>query len=223
MAVTAVTSDRYKYALITKTIDLANDTVKVLLMRTGFTFDKGLHRLKINIKTASAAVQIDVDSVAGTFTRASGSFVTDGFVAGNKILGANFANAGNNATFYIQTVTALVITVTDSTGMVTETGSGDETITSDDELATGNGYTQDTKTTGTITVTEDTVSHYAKGTFPTVTWTASGGSIGPTAGALLYDDTTAEDTIIGYIDFGGDETRLDGFTLDIQNGEIREV
>jgi hypothetical protein len=223
MAVTATTSNKYKEALINGEIDLDNDTLKVLLMRDGFTFDRQLHHTLSNLKAASGAVQIDVDDTAGTFTRASGDFVADGFVAGNEITGANFANGGNNSTFIIDTVTTTVITVTDSTGMVTETGSGDETLTADDELATGNGYTQDSKTAGTTTVALDNNNNYANCTFPTVTWTASGGDIGPTPGAIIYDDTHASDVIVGYLDFGGDETRNDTETLDIQNGEIREV
>ncbi|MCK5608572.1 hypothetical protein KAR91_42210 [Candidatus Pacearchaeota archaeon] len=223
MAVTAQTSDQYKLGLITKLIDLDNDSVKVLLMRDGFSFDRGKCGKLINIKTVNAGVQIDVVAAAKTFTRASGSFLTDGFIPGNEITGANFANGGNNAAFIIAIVTALVITVVTGTGLVNETGSGDETLTSDDELATGNGYTQDTKTTGTITVSVDTANHYAKATFPTVTWTASGGAIGPTPGAILYDDTTADNIVVGYIDFGGNETRATTETLDIQNGEIREV
>lgn len=76
----------------------------------------------------SGTLQIDVNSGAGTFTRSSGSFVTDGFEAGMSVLGSGFANAGNNDYFIIDTVSALVITVVDATGMVTETGSGDEQL-----------------------------------------------------------------------------------------------
>jgi hypothetical protein len=223
MAVTATTGNRYKEALINGEIDLDNDSIKVLLMRSGFVFDKQEHHELINLKTVNAGVQIDVDEPTGKFTRASGSFVTDGFVVGNEITGANFANGGNNAAFIIDTVSATEIVVVDNTGMVTETGSGDETLTSDDELATGNGYTQDTKTTGTTTVALDNPSNYANMTFPTVTWSASGGSIGPSPGAILYDDTHADDVIIGYIDFGAEQTATDGTTFDIQNGEIREL
>ena len=79
----------------------------------------------------NAAVQIDVVAAAGTFTRASGSFITDGFDPGCTFTGSGFANGGNNAQFVVDTVTATVITVVDNTGMVNETGSGDEVLTSD--------------------------------------------------------------------------------------------
>lgn len=90
---------------------------------TGSTFTLAL--------PANAGVQIDVVAAAGTFTRASGSFIDDGFEYGARFLGANFANGGNNANFTVSTVSddGLTITVTDNTGMVDETGSGDETLT----------------------------------------------------------------------------------------------
>jgi len=78
----------------------------------------------------NAAVQIDVVAAAGTFTRASGSFLTDGFERGCTFTGSNFTNGGNNAQFTALTVTATVITVDDNAGMVNETGSGDEVLTS---------------------------------------------------------------------------------------------
>ena len=76
------------------------------------------------------AVQIDVVASAGTYTRASGDFVAEGFKAGRSFAFSGFTNGGNNTTKVIGTVTALVITVTDNTGLVDETGSGDEVVTS---------------------------------------------------------------------------------------------
>lgn len=222
MAIVTTTSNRHKEAIQKAETNLATHSIKVLLMRVGFVFDKQDHHKLINIKTVNAAVQIDVDEPTGKFTRASGSFITDGFVPNNEITGADFANGGNNAVFEIDTVSATEIVVKDNTGMVTETGSGDETLTSDDELATGFGYTQNTKTTGTITVALDNVSNYCQATFPTITWVASGGSIVSPA-VLLFNDDHADDVIIQCTEFGGDETALDGTNFDLQNGEIREV
>lgn len=84
----------------------------------------------IDYKAASGALQIDVVAAAGTFTRSTGSFIDDGFGPGQSVDFANFTNGGNNTTKVIQSVTALVITVTDNSGLVDETGSGDETATS---------------------------------------------------------------------------------------------
>lgn len=62
-----------------------------------------------------------------TFSRAAGSFVTDGFRPGDYITSAGFTNAANNGSFLIVTVAALTITVTAAT-LVTEVGGGDESI-----------------------------------------------------------------------------------------------
>lgn len=78
----------------------------------------------------TGAIQINVVAAAGTFTRVAGSFLTDGFVAGRQFASSVFTEGGNNGTFTIESVTATVITVTDNTGLVDETGGGDEVIAS---------------------------------------------------------------------------------------------
>ena len=83
----------------------------------------------INFGNTSAAVQINVVAAAGTFTRVAGSFLTDGFGAGQAVTFSGFTNGGNNVTKTIDSVTATVITVTDNTGLADETGSGDEQVT----------------------------------------------------------------------------------------------
>ena len=60
--------------------------------------------------------------------RATGSFLTDGFVVGEKIRSSGFTNGGNNADKVISAVTALLITVTVTTGMVQEAAGTDERI-----------------------------------------------------------------------------------------------
>jgi hypothetical protein len=89
-----------------------------------------------------------------------------------------------------------------------------------DQLATGNGYTQDDKTLANLSLAEDDTGDKAKMTCDDVTWTASGGAIGPTGAAILYDDTTSDDTVIGCIDFGTDYTVPDGSSLTLQDIEI---
>jgi hypothetical protein len=79
---------------------------------------------------ATGTANLEV-SAGLAFTRASGSFLTDGFEKGCVITTTNFTNAGNNSTFVVDTVTATTLTVTSTTGMVTETGGGgDETMSS---------------------------------------------------------------------------------------------
>jgi len=69
-------------------------------------------------------------SVTGgnTFTRASGSFITDGFLTGMTFTSTGFTNGGNNSTFVISTVSATEIVPVDSTGMVTEGAGADERL-----------------------------------------------------------------------------------------------
>lgn len=74
----------------------------------------------------STAIQINVVAVAKTFTRLTGSFITDGFIPGQIVTVSGFTNGGNNGAKTIATVSALVLTMSVSTGLVDETGGGDE-------------------------------------------------------------------------------------------------
>ena len=78
------------------------------------------------------------------------------------------------------------------------------------QLATGNGYTQDNKTLTSVSVTEDDTNDRAQLTADDVTFTASGGDIGPFGAMVIYDDTSADDAVVGCIDFGTDYTIVDG-------------
>lgn len=145
MASTA--SNKLKFLLASKIIDFASDSFKIILMQSGFTFNKDTHH--------------------------------------------GFADVSAS------------------------------------ELATGNGYTVNTKTLAGVAVTEDDTDDRCEITWSNVTWTAAGGSIGPTPGAIIFDDTvtaggvTVADPIIGYIDFGGDQTQADGGAATISNVEVR--
>ena len=77
----------------------------------------------------TTAQQIDVVASAGTFTRAAGDFLAEGWEQGARFTGSQFTNGGNNADFTVDTVTATVITVVDNTGMVDESGGSDEILT----------------------------------------------------------------------------------------------
>lgn len=95
------------------------------------------------------------------------------------------------------------------------------------ELATANGYTVKTKALTGVAVTEDDIDDRCEITWSNATWTASGGAIGPSPGAIIFDDSviaagvTVADPIIGYIDFGGDQTQADGGTATVSNVEVR--
>lgn len=92
-----------------------------------------------------------------------------------------------------------------------------------EELATGNGYTQDTKTLTGVAVTENDTNDRVDVTWTNPSWTASGGSIGPTPGAIVYDDTTADNTVVGYLDFTTERTATDGGTFEIDNVIFRNT
>jgi len=89
------------------------------------------------------------------------------------------------------------------------------------ELGTGNGYTQNTKVLANVSVTEDDTDDRTEITWDNASWVASGGPIGPSPGAIIFDDTDASDSIVGYIDFGAEYTQADGGTATITNIEVR--
>jgi hypothetical protein len=82
------------------------------------------------------------------------------------------------------------------------------------ELSTANGYTAGG---ATITVTSSAQSSGLYTLIASdVTWTASGGSIGPFRYSVIYNDTATNDELIGYIDWGYSITVASGqtFTID---------
>ena len=92
------------------------------------------------------------------------------------------------------------------------------------ELANGYGYTTGGATLANKTVTEDDTDDRCEVTWDNANWTANGGNIGPTPGAIIYDDTPTTpqaDPIVGYIDFGGNQTQASGGVLTIANIEVR--
>ena len=89
------------------------------------------------------------------------------------------------------------------------------------ELANGNGYTTGGQTLTGVTVTENDTSDRADMACTNPSWTASGGSIGPTPGAWIIDDTATSDPIIGYIDFDGDQTTTTGNNFVIADVIVR--
>jgi len=86
-----------------------------------------------------------------------------------------------------------------------------------DQLASGNGYTQNNITLANGTLTEDLTNDRSRMTWDDVSVTASGGSIGPTGALIIYDDTHASDIILGCTDFGYDITITDGLTQPFNN------
>jgi hypothetical protein len=82
------------------------------------------------------------------------------------------------------------------------------------ELSTANGYTSGG---ATVTVTSSAQSSGLYTLIATdVTWTASGGSIGPFRYAVFYNSSASNSELIGYLDYGYSITVASGqtFTLD---------
>jgi len=92
------------------------------------------------------------------------------------------------------------------------------------ELANGNGYVTGGNTLSGVSVTKDDTLDRGRAVWGNTSWTAAGGSLGPSPGAIIIDDTVAApviDPIIGYIDFGGEKTQADGGIFTIVAPEVR--
>lgn len=73
------------------------------------------------VTLALSALSLTVVAASYTITRATGSWITDGVVPGIWIKTGGFVNGGNNGVFKVDTVTATVITlVNTTTGLVDE-------------------------------------------------------------------------------------------------------
>jgi hypothetical protein len=220
MAVSATASNRAKYALARKMIDLSADSIRAILMRQGFVFKKDDHATRLILKGYLAGTTLSINSSLQVLDSGNG-FLTAGLVSGNKITMSGWTNGGNNTAKIIQTVTAGIITVTDTTGLVQESAGNMVAIQAADELPSGNGYSENGVLLTGQAVTEDDTNDRAEMSSGNIDFSASGGAVGPTPGAVLYDDSVTEKTIIGYLDFGGDQTIADGNNLRLQNVRIR--
>ena len=88
------------------------------------------------------------------------------------------------------------------------------------ELATAYGYTAAGATLAGVAVAQDDTANAGKVTWSNPTWNVSGGTL-TASGAIIYDDTTATKFVCGYIDFGGDQSTLDGGVATIANPKIQ--
>lgn len=88
------------------------------------------------------------------------------------------------------------------------------------ELPTANGYTVGGATLSGATVAVDTGLPGAACTWNNATWNISGGNL-TSSSAIIINDTHANDAIIQYIDFGGDQTTLDGGIATVANPQFR--
>jgi hypothetical protein len=92
---------------------------------------------------------------------------------------------------------------------------------SGEEIPTGNGYTARGIQMLSGEFTEDDVNDRGSMIWSyNPTWTASGGSIGPAGAAILFDETSVDDTVVGCIDFGEDYTATEGQSIQVMSGEL---
>ena len=208
-----VTGDKYKYLQQTAGVHLGSDTVKAMLMRQGFVFDSGKHRELKNIQTNTGAIALTWAATDRSVSRGSGSFITDGFVFENLCTSDDTNNPGP---LTIATVTALKITFVETVVNSSDT----KTLTSNDELAGGHGYTAGGQAI-TLTVAEDNVNHRSDATAPTTTWNASGGSIGPSDAEIIYNSTA--DCVIQCTQYGESKTATTGNPFNLYGLVIRNA
>lgn len=86
-----------------------------------------------------------------------------------------------------------------------------------DELAAGNGYALSGELLISGELTEDDANDRGKMTWSDASWTASSGDIGPTGSAVMIDFTSADDTVIGCVDYGSDYTIADASSFLIKD------
>ena len=83
------------------------------------------------------------------------------------------------------------------------------------ELATGNGYTAGGQTMTIPAITVDDTNNDARSEPSNVSYTASGGNIGPYQRVIIYDDTVTDDPIYVCIIYDAPRTITSGTTSDV--------
>jgi hypothetical protein len=82
------------------------------------------------------------------------------------------------------------------------------------EVANGNGYTTGGQNLSSVSVTIVTTND-AKFDADNVSWTASGGDIGPATHAVVFNGTETNDPPVLVVDFDGAQTAGDGTDFNI--------
>ena len=104
-------------------------TIMTLTGATGLVTEISGATVNCTLLTCKLA-NVSVNATGKTYTRTSGSWITDGFVVGQTPNITGFTNNGNNiSTFAISTLTATIMTLTGATGLVNESSGSTTTFT----------------------------------------------------------------------------------------------
>ena len=209
------------------------DSFKALLMKSGFVFSELTHSFAnsgiVVLATPSISSLVETTGTLGagtyyyrvtalnsvgetlgsaeddvTIAATKGVQITWGAVdgaTGYRIFGRT--QAGEQLLIQVGAVT----TWTD-TGALSPSGALPSSNTTGEELATGGGYTANSKVVGALTLQKDLINKTYEIVVPPLTWTSSG-TIGPAAGLIIIDNTPAslaDKPVVYYVDFGGDKT-----------------
>lgn len=88
------------------------------------------------------------------------------------------------------------------------------------QLANGYGYVTGGSIINPLTVSRNDTTNKIVVTYPTVSWTATGGDIGFSNGAIIYNDTHANKVVVLYINFGTPQIAYQGGVFSLSNGTI---
>lgn len=210
---TVTLSNRFKADIVRKRIDLSADSIKGLLMRSGFVFNPDTHRTKLNVK---AMVSVPCNFDTSTITVSTGGLLSAGFVSGMLITGSG--TTSYNFSFICISVTD---TILGFAGASWAAGASACLLTCQDEVREGNGYSRDAMLMSGININEDLESDLVSIVWGNYSVTATGGSIGPTGGVLIVGETWS--TIIGYVSLASAEMIAQDNALVIAGVTIRVV
>lgn len=90
-----------------------------------YALQKALRTKALSLSVASCN-GVDLSATVATFSRASGSFLTDGFSVGMEVVSAGFSESANNATWVATAVTALTLEIDGS--LTTESAGAGKTL-----------------------------------------------------------------------------------------------
>lgn len=88
------------------------------------------------------------------------------------------------------------------------------------EIAEDNGYLSGGVSLTNLSVSYEATTNTTKWDSNDASWAASGGQIGPTTGAIVYSDTSQNDKLLCYMDFGGVEVAADGANFRLSINEL---